>query len=54
VLRRGTLALFGVATGSTETIDQQPLAPGNYVIEVYDFDITGVLPRCMNVSIQGT
>jgi hypothetical protein len=53
VLRRGTLALFGVGTGATETINQQPLEAGTYIIEVYDFDIAGTQPRCMSVSIQG-
>jgi hypothetical protein len=53
VLRRGTLALFGVDTGSTETIDQQQLEAGTYIIEVYDFNIAGTQPRCMNVAIQG-
>jgi hypothetical protein len=54
VLRRGTLAAFGVATGSTETIDQQQLPAGTYIIEVYDFNIAGTQPRCMNVSIAGS
>jgi hypothetical protein len=54
VLRRGTLAAFGVDTGSTETIDQQQLPAGTYIIEVYDFKIAGSLPRCMNVSVAGT
>lgn len=53
VLRRGTLALFGAGTGSSETISQQQLAAGNYVIEVYDFNIAGTLPRCMTVSVTG-
>lgn len=55
VLQRGTLALFGVATGSTETISQQQLAAGTYVIELYDFDVAGApsTPRCMTVSVTG-
>jgi hypothetical protein len=53
VLRRGTLALFGVGTGSSETISQQQLAAGNYIIEVYDFNIAGTTPRCMTVSVTG-
>jgi hypothetical protein len=56
VLRRGTLALFGVSSvPGSETITQQPLAAGTYIIEVYDFDVNGAsaTPRCMNVSIQG-
>lgn len=54
VLHRGTLALFGVGTGSSETISQQQLAAGNYIIEVYDFNIAGTQPRCMTVSVTGT
>ena len=54
VLRRGTLAAFGVSsTANSETISQQPLAAGTYIIEVYDFNIAGTQPRCMSVSIQG-
>lgn len=53
VLRRGTLAAVGVATGGTETINQVQLPAGTYVIEVYDFDITGTAPRCMTVSVAG-
>ncbi|HJY35985.1 MAG TPA: hypothetical protein VJ299_00910, partial [Steroidobacteraceae bacterium] len=54
VLRRGTLAAFGVSTvAGSETISQQPLEAGTYVIEVYDFNIAGTQPRCMSVSIQG-
>jgi hypothetical protein len=57
VLRRGVLAAFGAAEGSTETIDQAPLPAGLYIIEVYDFDIDGVagnIPRCMTVSVTST
>jgi hypothetical protein len=54
VLQRGTLAAFGVATGATETIDQQQLPAGTYIIEVYDFNITGTQPRCMTVTVTGT
>jgi hypothetical protein len=54
VLRRGTLTAFGVSSEpGTETIDQQQLEAGTYIIEVYDFNIAGTQPRCMNVSIQG-
>lgn len=54
VLRQGTLAAVGVGTGGTESINQVPLAPGTYIIEVYDFEITGTAPRCMTVSVTGT
>jgi hypothetical protein len=55
VLLRGTLAAFGVSSvAGSETINQQPLEAGTYIIEVYDFNIAGTLPRCMNVSIQGS
>ncbi|HKS58852.1 MAG TPA: hypothetical protein VJS12_26410 [Steroidobacteraceae bacterium] len=54
VLRRGTLAAFGVSeVQGSETISQTPLDAGTYVIEVYDFNIAGTQPRCMNVAIQG-
>lgn len=53
VLRRGTLAAFGVATGGTETINQVQLPAATFIIEVYDFNIAGALPRCMSVSVTG-
>jgi hypothetical protein len=60
VLRRGTLVAAGVSTTPLphntpghETISQVPLAAGTHIIEVYDFDLSGPTPRCMNVSIQG-
>lgn len=53
VLRRGTLAAFGVGTGGTETISQQQLEAGTHIIEVYDFNIAGTQPRCMTVSVTG-
>jgi hypothetical protein len=56
VLRRGVLAALGVDTGSSETIDQVPLQPGLYIIEVYDFALDEVVnpqPRCMTVSVTG-
>lgn len=53
VLRRGTLAAFGADTGPSETIDQIALVPATYIIEVYDFNIAGVAPRCMTVSVTG-
>jgi hypothetical protein len=53
VLRRGVAVASGVLTGTTETLTQVPLAAGTHIIEVYDFQLTGSLPRCMNVSIQG-
>jgi hypothetical protein len=53
VLRRGVAVASGVSTGGTETIPQVSLAAGTHIIEVYDFQLTGTQPRCMNVSIQG-
>jgi hypothetical protein len=55
VYRRGVEVVVGIATGGTETISQQPLPAGTYIIEVYDFELTGVAvqPRCFTVSIQG-
>jgi hypothetical protein len=45
------------ATGQTETISQQPLASGVYIIELYDFDLgdtgVGTKPHCMSVSVTG-
>jgi hypothetical protein len=55
-LHRGvTPPLVGDETGDTETLDQIPLTAGTYIIEVYDFDLTGTsaTPRCMQVSVQG-
>jgi hypothetical protein len=54
VLRQGALAAFGVDTGGTQTIDQVSLPAGTYIIEVYDFNIAGTLPRCMTLTITGT
>lgn len=54
VLRRGALVVLGVGTGSSETIDQVLLPAGLHIIEVYDFDIAGTLPRCMTVSVTGS
>jgi hypothetical protein len=57
VLRTGVLAAFGVGTTpGDETIDQVPLPAGNYIIEVYDFDldqVVGTAPRCMTVAVTG-
>jgi hypothetical protein len=54
VLRRGTLAAFGVSSDpGSETISQQPLEAGTHIIEVYDFNIAGTQPRCMTVSVTG-
>lgn len=52
VYRRGAVVAFSEATGSTETISQQPLAAGLHIVEVYDYDL-GLAPRCMSVSISG-
>jgi hypothetical protein len=54
VLRRGTLAAFGVSQDpGSETISQVTLPAATYIIEVYDFRLTGNTPRCMTVSITG-
>jgi hypothetical protein len=56
VFREGALVLFGESTVvGQETIANQPLAAGTYVLELYDFEVTGLGQagsRCMNVSIQ--
>jgi hypothetical protein len=54
VLREGALVNFG--TGTTlgqETIPQFQLPQGTIIIEVYDFELAGTAPSCMNVSITG-
>jgi hypothetical protein len=55
VLRRGALAAFGVSNNipGRETISQVSLPAGINILEVYDFEITGTAPRCMNVSVTG-
>lgn len=55
VRRRGEIVAFSDLTGSSETISQQPLAAGTYIIEVYDFSLSGAstVPHCMTVSISG-
>jgi hypothetical protein len=55
VHRRGSLVAVSNATGSTETTSQLALPADTYIIEVYDFDLDGttLIPRCMNVSVQG-
>lgn len=56
VFRRGQIVLAGEsATAGLETISQQQLAAGTYILDVYDYDVTGTnqSPRCMTVSIQG-
>jgi hypothetical protein len=54
VLRQGALVNFGTSTTpGQETIPQFQLPQGTIIIEVYDFDLTGSTPRCMNVSIAG-
>ena len=56
VYRRGTIVASGVAIGPTEIIPQQLLAAGTYIIEVYDYDLSGTnsIPHCMSVSVSGT
>lgn len=55
VRRRGQIVQAGQERGSTETIAQRPYDAGTYVIEVYDFELTGtsLIPRCMTVSVTG-
>jgi hypothetical protein len=54
VLREGALVTFGTSsTVGQETIPQFTLPQGTIIIEVYDFELTGIAPSCMNVSIQG-
>jgi hypothetical protein len=56
VFRRGALVTSGEGTTTgQEIISQASLDAGTYVLEVYDFRITGAGEsgsRCMNVSIQ--
>ncbi|GFE85425.1 hypothetical protein GCM10011488_03790 [Steroidobacter agaridevorans] len=57
VLRRGEVVLAGTSTGTNvETISGQQLAAGTYIIDVSDFDTTGINqpPRCMTLSITGS
>lgn len=56
VYRNGSLEAAGITEGSsTETISQESLEAGTYVIEVYDFALrSGSTPRCMTVSASGT
>ena len=53
VYRRGAEVLRGEAAGPDESIAQQPLSAGTYVIELFDFAALGPVPRCMNFSITG-
>lgn len=59
VHRQGVVVQFGEATtnqpGSTETITQKPYDSGTYIIEVYDFNLSGTnsTPHCMTVSVTG-
>jgi hypothetical protein len=54
VYRRGVEVVSGTLVGTSETISQQPLTPGTYIIEVFDAALTTIsaTPRCMTVSIQ--
>jgi hypothetical protein len=52
VYRRGIVLAAGSAEGSAETVNIT-LDRGRYVIEVYDDDLAGSQPRCMNVSVTG-
>jgi hypothetical protein len=54
VLREGALITLGISTTpGQETIPQFQLPQGTIIIEVYDFELTGTTPSCMNVSITG-
>ena len=54
VYRRGEEVAKGTATGPSETITQQPLAAGTYIIEVLDYALTsGSVPACMTLSVAG-
>jgi hypothetical protein len=54
VLREGALVTFGTSsTSGQETIPQFQLPQGTIIIEVYDFELAGTAPSCMNVSIAG-
>lgn len=56
VWRRGArLAVQGTDVGTTETTTQAALTAGVYIIEVYDFELSGLntAPRCMTVSVTG-
>ncbi len=54
VSRRGASVLRGEAAGPAESIDQQPLAAGTYVIELYDFAASGPTPTCMSFAVTGS
>jgi hypothetical protein len=62
VLSEGALVTFGTSappgppphtTPGQETIAQFQLPAGTFIIEVFDFELTGQTPRCMSVSIAG-
>jgi hypothetical protein len=54
VLREGALVTLGISTTpGQETIPQFQLPQGTIIIEVYDFELAGTAPSCMNVSITG-
>jgi hypothetical protein len=56
VYRQGEAILVGESSDpGVETISQQQLPAGTYIIDVYDFDTLGTnqAPRCMTVSITG-
>lgn len=57
VLRRGEIVLSGTGSAANvETISGQQLAAGTYIIDVSDFDTSGINqpPRCMTLSITGS
>jgi hypothetical protein len=56
VFRQGAVVAFGDSTApNSETLSQISLSAGTYVIEVYDYGLTGTgsTPHCMTVSIAG-
>lgn len=55
VYRRGAAVAAGTTDGSaTETISQQSLTAGTYIVEVFDYGFTGAGARCMTINATGT
>lgn len=55
VYRRGTIVAAGITdASSTETISQQSLTAGTYIVEVFDFGFSGAGVHCMTISATGT
>jgi hypothetical protein len=56
VYRRGQLVVAGESSvANREDISQQQLPAGTYILEVYDYNLSGTntQPRCMTISITG-